>query len=351
MRVWLVRGGRNGEREEWALEHGRAVVGFHEVGDLSATHSRDDVFTEVRRYLPNDGENRVRNFAAQLWAFRGRIAVGDLVVMPLKTRGTIAIGRVTGDYTYQADAEPGVRHTRPVKWGADDIPRSAIKQDLLYSLGAFMTVCQIKRNDAEHRFERLVATGTDPGARSGVVKAATSNGNGDEDGTSDVDTVTFDIEQQATDRLRSHIIETFAGHEMQRLVAAVLTAEGFRCTTLPLGPDGGVDVLAGTGPLGLDSPRIVVQVKTETAAVGAPVLQQLIGATQHLQADQGLLVAWGGVTKQATQMLMGNQYFRIRVWKDTDLLDAIFRTYDRLPEEIRKDLPLKRVWTLVEETG
>ncbi|WP_160050534.1 hypothetical protein [Nocardiopsis sp. FR4] len=50
-------------------------------------------------------------------------------------------------------------------------------------------------------------------------------------------------------------------------------------------------------------------------------------------------------------MLLGHQYFTVRIWQDTDLMEAIFRTYERLPEEIVKDLPLKRVWTLVEESG
>ena len=116
------------------------------------------------------------------------------------------------------------------------------------------------------------------------------------------------------------------------------------------GPDQGVDVLAGKGPLGLDEPRLVVQVKSEAGAVGSPVVQQLLGAMNTHQTSQGLLVAWGGVKKPAEQLL-ANQYFRVRVWSSKELLEAVFRNYDRLSEEIRKDLPLKRIWTLVEEAG
>ena len=171
-----------------------------------------------------------------------------------------------------------------------------------------------------------------------------------DDEATDVASEAIDIEQYALDRLQSHVIETFAGHRMQALVAAVLAAEGFHCTTGPEGADGGVDVLAGTGPLGLDQPRVVVQVKTEAGQVGAPVVQQLLGALHSHQAEQGLLVAWGGITKQA-QQLLANQYFKVRVWKAEDLLAALFRNYGRLPEEIRTDLPLKQVWTLVEDVG
>lgn len=64
-------------------------------------------------------------------------------------------------------------------------------------------------------------------------------------------------------------------------------------------------------------------------------------------ADQGLLVAWGGITKQARDALR-HQHLRIRVWESNDVVDAVLRTYDRLPDDIRSQLPLKRIWVLAE---
>ena len=42
-------------------------------------------------------------------------------------------------------------HSRQIEWFASDIPRSNFDQDLLYSFGAFMTICRISRNNAEQR--------------------------------------------------------------------------------------------------------------------------------------------------------------------------------------------------------
>jgi restriction system protein len=36
----------------------------------------------------------------------------------------------------------------------------------------------------------------------------------------------------------------------------------------------------------------------------------------------------------------------VRVWEAADVVDAVLRTYDRLPEELRAQLPLRRVWML-----
>jgi restriction system protein len=354
--AWLLRAGRAGEREHWALREGVSGGGFHEVADLTPAATRDAVVAAVGAAFPSAKEAKVRNFAAQLWALRERINVGDLVVMPLKGNPVIAIGRVTSGYQYRNEADPSLRHVVAVEWLRTDVSRTSVKQDLLYSLGAFLTICELKRNDAAHRVAALAGTGQDPGARtapSHAGKVVNSNaGAVDEDDVEVADTggAHIDVEQYALDRLTSHVIETFAGHRMQDLVAAVLEADGFTCKVPPEGPDQGVDVLAGSGPLGLNDPRLVVQVKSEAAAVGAAVAQQLLGAMSHHQAQQGLLVAWGGLTKPA-ERLLASQYFRVRVWTSKELLEAIFRTYPRLPEEIRNDLPLKQVWTLVEDPG
>ena len=107
----------------------------------------------------------------------------------------------------------------------------------------------MRRHDGAHRIEKLAKTGADPGARpaqpggkagpSGVVL-----GEPDLDEPSDGP---IDIEQHAFDRLSSYVIETFGGYKMQRLVAAVLTAEGFTCTVPGEGADQGVDVLSRVG--------------------------------------------------------------------------------------------------------
>ena len=135
-------------------------------------------------------------------------------------------------------------------------------------------------------------------------------------------------------------------------MAEVLEAEGFSTQVAPPGPDGGIDVFAGQGagqgPLGLDRPRLIVQVKSSPSPVDVKIVRELHGVLSTRGADQALLVAWGGVNKTARQELRG-QFFRVRVWDADNLLDAVLRNYDKLSEELRADLPLKRVWSLVEE--
>lgn len=99
--------------------------------------------------MPDKNEKAVGNYAAQLNAFANRMSVGDIVVLPLKNVERLAFGVVTGPYRYL----PGtgvLNHVRAVDWKRPDVARTAINQDLLYSLGAFSTVVQISRNDAAY---------------------------------------------------------------------------------------------------------------------------------------------------------------------------------------------------------
>jgi restriction system protein len=203
-----------------ALEQNLALVGWRELHDLAAIKSREELARLLEQTYPDDGAGRIANWTGQLWAFLDRIRVGDLVVLPLKHTPALAIGRITGPYAYRPDLPQDARHVRPVTWLRTDLPRTAVGQDLLYSLGAFLTVCELRRHHAADRLAALAATGTDPGAVAGVdatigaVKAT------------DTDTTGIDFERLAQDRISAYIAQHFAGHGLARLVDAVLQARG-----------------------------------------------------------------------------------------------------------------------------
>ena len=95
-----------------------------------------------------------------MWRLLQDVAIGDLVVMPLKPpRAAIAIGRIIGEYRYRVDQPPGFRHVRDTEWIATDVPRSAVQQDLLDSLGSQLTICRLVRFGAQPESEAPAARG------------------------------------------------------------------------------------------------------------------------------------------------------------------------------------------------
>jgi restriction system protein len=135
--------------------------------------------------------------------------------------------------------------------------------------------------------------------------------------------------------------------ELRRgLIGEILKAQGYLVNVSPPGADNGIDIVAGRGALGFDAPRLVVQVNSGTIVVDQPTLQALIGAVQDAHADHGLLVSWGGF-KQTVDKRRNELFFRIRLWSRTQIVDALLEVYDRLPEGVRAELALRRIWSLV----
>lgn len=346
--AWVIRSGRLGERDDWALQQQCSGGGWAEVPDLTSSLTRDAVTDVVATTFKGEPEGRITNYAGQLWALRGRIEPGDVMVMPMKTTKQIALGRVTSGYDYRLHEEdPNKRHVVAVDWHRTDLPRSAVKQDLLYTLGSVMSIFSPSKNNAVSRLESLLHNGTDPGQVSALDLQKKHHTTAPVDMTEDVDEpeLSTDIEQVAYDQITSRIAEDFAGHGLATLVTSLLTAQGMHCTQSPPGPDGGIDIVAGRGMLGLDDP-IIVQVKSG-AQVGSPVVSQLHGVMSTYGARQGLLVAWGGLSKSAIDAVKATQ-LRVRVWQASDVVDAVLAHYDQLDDDIRSRLPLKRVWMLAD---
>jgi restriction system protein len=338
-RLWLVRLGKHGEQEAHALETGELVLGFR-VGDLRAAKDRDSVLKLVEQSWPDAKPRRQLSFAAQLNQFSNTMQDGDLVVVPLKTARKVAIGEITGSCVPTAEGHP----MRRVRWLKQDIARDVFRQDLLYSFGV-RTVCEITRNDALRRVEAILETGRDPGYESGVAAPPRAPASPDAPTAEETE---VDLDEIARDQIERRVASAFTGHDFTRLVAEILKAQGYVVNVSPPGPDQGIDIVAGRGSLGFDPPRLVVQVKSGDIAADHPTLHALIGAVQTTHADQGLLVSWGGF-KRPVEQGRNELFFRIRLWGRTEVLDALFEVYDRLPEEFRAELPLRRTWMLVPE--
>lgn len=163
MRAWMVRAGQSGDREQAALELGRVIAGWSETGDLSAFTDRESLRDYLRVVYPRASRALVGNWTGQLWRFIRTINEGDLVVLPLKGEPReLVLGRVTGSYFYDETAALGFRHVRPVTW-LRRIPRLDLGGDLLDSLGALLTIAELRRHDAAARLEVVMGGGEDPG--------------------------------------------------------------------------------------------------------------------------------------------------------------------------------------------
>lgn len=339
MAVWLVRAGSKGEGEAACLESGSAIIGFDAVPDLSSAKDWNEVRAIVAATDPTASANRIGTVAGQLWAFALAMQPGDIVAMPLKRVGKIALGKVTGPYRYVAISD-GNHHTRPIEWIKSDVPRSQFGQDLLNSLGAYLTVCEIRRNDAEKRIREVLAGRPDPRLQASFPKFEVPPE------AKDATAAQLNLESISIDQIREFVEARFKGHELTRLIDEILRTDGYFTHRSPPGPDGGVDILARKGALGLDGNKLCVQVKSSAGPCDVNVFRALQGSMQTFGADRGLLVSWGGFNK-AVIAESRMHFYNIRLWDSQDVMDALLEAYERLSESLRAEIPLKRIWTMV----
>lgn len=339
MNIWLTRAGQRGEYEQRFIDEKRIYLTWDDLdANLGALSTRDTLLHVLEEHYPNDKPKRLLNWASQIWPFAKEMQPGDLVVVPLKTQPAIYLGEITGGYHFEPQGPNPFYHWRPVKWIGEAIPRTNFGQDLLYSFGAFMTICRIQRNNAEGRLRAMRANGWKPEelAAASLAVAATAVDQGQ---------METDLEQLARDQIARLIPAKLKGHGLARLVDGILRAQGYTTYLSPEGPDGGIDILAGSGPLGFGEPRLCVQVKSQDTPIESRVLNELKGAMQTVNATEGLLVSWGGFKESITRQTASN-FFGVRLWTQKELLEALFATYERLDEDLKAELPLKRVWTV-----
>ncbi len=338
MALWLVRAGSSGEYENKFLTEGRIYLTWDDLSeDLSKLSNKRELSDLLNKVYPDNKTARIRNWAAQIWPMVKEMRKSDWVILPSKKKAAIHIGEIKSDYVHDAKAKNPYYHYRTVHWFATDIPRSNFEQDILYSLGAFLTICRISRNNAEKRIKEMAHNHWKP-VKIGAGKF--SNNHEDQE-----EPATIDLEQVTRDQIAKYIVRKFKGHGLAKLVNAILIAQGYSTYISPEGPDKGVDILAAPGPLGFGRPRLCVQVKSGDTPLDRPTLDQLLGVMQNFNAEQGLFVSWGGF-KSSVDKEMPKQFFKVRLWDQNAIIDELLQNYNSLDDDIKAELPLKRIWAL-----
>lgn len=342
MAIWLIRAGSHGEYEQKFIQENRVYVTWDELDvDLSKMQQRTELTTVMTQRYPDAKSKTVLNWVSQVWPFAHEMQKGDLVVMPLKTQPAIYIGQITGDYFAEKAGPSPFFHWRSVKWIGEAIPRTHFGKDLLFSFGAFLTICRIRRNNAEQRIASMRANGWRAETLAAAIKVLPIS-------TADDAVAETDLDELARDQIAALIHARFKGHGLTRLVEGILKAQGYTTYRSPEGADGGADILAGSGPLGFSAPHLCVEVKSEDSPIGREPVDKLLGAMTKFNAAQGLFVAWGGF-KGNVQKELASQFFRLRLWTQKELLEQLFEQYERLDEDLKAELPLKRVWMVASQ--
>jgi restriction system protein len=149
---------------------------------------------------------------------------------------------------------------------------------------------------------------------------------------------------QAAAEIEEHI-SRMGWYDFQTLVGELLVAMGYHVPFIaPLGPDGGVDVVAYKDPLGTTAPRIRVQVKHRGQKVSGNEVRELQGVLKR-EGDIGLIVSSGGFTAEAEHEIRSSNK-HIEAMDLNRLIKLWQEHYEKVREAGKKLLPLVKLYFL-----
>jgi restriction system protein len=181
------------------------------------------------------------------------------------------------------------------------------------------------------------------------------NGEGEETVDSgDEGLITATTLEEAEEEARQHMLNYLARavnpYDFQDLVGKLLEGMGYHVVWIaPKGKDGGLDLLAQRDPLGVSGPRIKGQVKRRLdRKTTEEELRSFLSLVEP--DDVGVYISLGGFTSDC-KSLSRRTSRRVTLIDGADLLELWFEYFDRLDEEGRQLLPIKRVYYLDPSAG
>ena len=166
MTVWVVRGGEDLKFLPWFESEDVVGIGWSELPVSPVGLSRQELAGVLRAAYPDASPNTIANNMGQIWNFVNTIALGNLVVVPLKASWSFRVGRVVGPAEHREHLAE-LAAVRPVEWESREVASQALAVDLRNALGSIMTVFRPRAQAAERRLESLLKDSRDPGPDSG----------------------------------------------------------------------------------------------------------------------------------------------------------------------------------------
>ena len=326
MAIWIYRAGRKGEHEKKFLDDGRIYLTWSNLDKSFAGESEANIKKTIRQAFPWLSKEKLEDYYYLIYPIVNAIKKDDLIILPSKFSNTFHFGRVVGDYEFDEAAPEYYKHSRAVDWFATDISKDLFDNQIIYDTNIRNSVGMIKNKDITECIEYMVEHDWNRPPMKPF----------DED-------YEMDWEAAAKSTISKYIYKNFKGYDMEDLICEILKAKGFTVYNGPKGPDGGQDLLAAAGDMGFDSPKICVQVKTQSSHVKKEVVDELTETIKKFHAEYGLFVAWNGYDKAVKP---AEYFYNIRLWTSNEVVDEVLKYYDKFSPEIQQRIPLKHIWIL-----
>jgi restriction system protein len=333
-RLWMVRS-EGGALYDLFRDRSVAAIGWSDLAEHAVERwSRTDLLEYYRRIRPDLKPGTVLSGASQVWRFVNEMRPGDGVVTYSPANRTYLIGTVSGPASFHPDwADEGMGIARPVDWATLEVQRDELSAPTKNALGPTLTVFMLP----EHARDDVLARAAGEAPTPALTAALEASGDLSDQEIADP----FDnVQEVALERIKD-MVSNMDHREMELLVAGVLRAMGYRTQVMPVGPDRGKDIIASPDGFGLETPRIIVEVKHRKDKIDSPTVRSFIGGRHR--DDRALYVSTGGFTREAMYEAE-RAPVPVALWSLHELVMTLIEHYDKADLDIRRMVPLKRMY-------
>ena len=322
--MWMVRAGEGAYLFDKFHNKKIVAIGWNETGDLSKLTTSEEIKQIVKDKYPDYKLGKLNITAGQIIRFRFNFKEGDYVITYDPEERIYLIGEILSDYEYNTKLGEYF-HIRNVKW-LGKVPRDKLSTTSKNTLGAISTIFQLS-NEAKDEIINLLK------GKKEIIEDLESE-------EAELDTIKEDMIAKAHEFIKDKILG-LNWEEMQELVGGVLRGMGYKTTISPKGSDRGRDIQASPDGLGLEEPRIIVEVKHRAGQMDRKEITSFTGGLR--QGHKGLYISTGGFSKDAKYEAERSNIPITLI--DLDMLvKLIIQYYDNFDIETKTLIPLIKIY-------
>ncbi|BAU14105.1 Mrr restriction system protein [Leptolyngbya sp. NIES-3755] len=337
--IWFVRAGRESVYADEFIQKKVIAIGWTDLGEVDKTLIKANLVPLYKQAYPTQSDGSIQVAVSQIIRFMQEIKVGDEVMTHDRSKQMYYIGTITSDYQWKPEIIAELPRIREVEWKYQ-IPRTSLSSDTKNTLGAIQTLFLIKgkpTTEIHSKQQAIQQTPSVPTSPALLIQTQEQN------------ELEREIRAELLEKSEQAIEDRIARlqwEQVQELCAGILRAMGYRTTVSSRGADRGVDVFASPDGLGLEEPRIFVEVKHRpNTSMGSQDIRSFIGGRSA--GDRCLYVSTGGYTKEA-RYEADRSSIPITLLGIVELRKLFVDYYEKLDEEVKSLIPLKRIYVLAD---
>ncbi|PQP85509.1 restriction endonuclease [Paenibacillus sp. AR247] len=326
-KMWLVRAGEGAYLIDEFIEKQAVAIGWPKLENIASIDTLQEVKKLLKTTYPGYKNGKINITAGQILRFVSEFNREDEVVTYDPEERLYHLGSVISDYEYRPGYITDKPHVRNVIWKGT-VPRDVLSAGARNTLGSIMTIIAIPEEVRKELHEQMKNESNSPQDPESEEEA------------DELELIKEDVIEKSNEFIKDKIAN-LDWEQMQELVAGILRGMGYKTRISPKGPDRGRDILASPDGLGLEEPRIIVEVKHRSGHMGANEIRSFTGGLRS--GDRGIYVSTGGFSKEARYEAERSNNPISLIELDL-LVELVVQYYDQFDSETRTLIPLRKMY-------